>query len=62
MKKILVAIRKEHQSELDKFNKLPDSERVASIILFVGAFAYAVSGHAYDLGEYLGSKIGSLIA
>lgn len=61
MKKIIAAIRKEHKSELDKFNKLHNSERAAWIILAVMGFAFLVGGHAYDLGEYLGEKIGSMI-
>lgn len=61
MKKLIAAIRKEHQSELDKFNKLPDYERVSFIILAVGAVAFALSGHAYALGELIGSKLGSMI-
>ncbi len=47
----MAAIRKEHKSELDKLNKLPDSERAAWIIVAVLTVAFTVSGYTYDLGE-----------
>ncbi|GAB5525217.1 MAG: hypothetical protein Roseis2KO_30890 [Roseivirga sp.] len=62
MKKVKAAIRKEYQSELDKFNKLPESERVFSIICWALLVVTVMGGVAYDIGEFIGLQIGSMIA
>lgn len=61
MKNIIEAIRKECRSELDKFNKLPAHDRAGYIIVMILSVMYVMSDWFYEFGEYIGSKIGSMI-